>query len=70
MLPMRGFAQSLNVSVAAALILGQVAERARGLPDAHLPSGEQDRTLEAWLAREKVMEDRLERRANIPRTLP
>ena len=70
MLPMRGFAQSLNVSVAAALILGQVAERARGLPEAHLSSGEQDRTLAAWLARETVMEDRLERRASLPRTLP
>ena len=51
--PMRGFAQSLNVSVAAALALRPVAERARALgPAALLPAAERAATLEAWVARD------------------
>ena len=52
-LPMYGFAQSLNVSVAAALVLRPVAEAARRLgPAAGLPEGERRRILSAWLTRE------------------
>jgi tRNA (guanosine-2'-O-)-methyltransferase len=52
-LPMRGMAQSLNVSVAAALALRPVAEAARALGEAAiLTDGERAATLAAWLARE------------------
>jgi tRNA (guanosine-2'-O-)-methyltransferase len=70
MLPMRGFAQSLNVSVAAALILSQVADRSRSLHSALLSEADQQATLQAWLAREKVIESRIARRQNLGRTLP
>ncbi|MCB9682360.1 MAG: RNA methyltransferase [Alphaproteobacteria bacterium] len=52
--PMRGFAQSLNVSVAAALALHVVAERARREvgDDALLPRPERDALLARWLARD------------------
>lgn len=51
--PMRGMAQSLNVSVAAALTLRPVAERARaeGRP-AFLPADERAAVLAGWLERE------------------
>lgn len=54
-IPMHGFAQSLNVSVAAALILHVVTERAR---DAHgdailLPPDTQRAWLSDWIAREQ-----------------
>lgn len=53
--PMRGFAQSLNVSVAAALTLRPVAERARLLGDkALLPPDEREELWKAWLEREEV----------------
>lgn len=53
-LPMRGLAQSLNVSVAAALILRSVAERARASlgTAALLPVEEREATWQAWLERE------------------
>jgi len=69
MLPMRGFAQSLNVSVAAALVLSQVADRARSLHDALLSEEERQATLHAWLAREKVVEAHIAARNELPRTL-
>lgn len=51
--PMRGFTQSLNVSVAAALALRPIAERARALgPRALLPEAEQTAIFAAWEARE------------------
>lgn len=53
-LPMYGMAQSLNVSVAAALALSTVAGRARAALGARalLPPAERDATLAAWRARE------------------
>ncbi|HHO50225.1 MAG TPA: TrmH family RNA methyltransferase [Deltaproteobacteria bacterium] len=55
-LPMHGFAQSLNVSVAAALALRPVAEAARGLGQAALLSpDERDRTLSHWIEREHAL---------------
>jgi tRNA (guanosine-2'-O-)-methyltransferase len=53
-IPMRGLAQSLNVSVAAALTLRAVAERARALgPDARLPRQEVEATWTSWMDREE-----------------
>lgn len=56
MLPMRGFAQSLNVSVAAALILREVSERARAElgPDALLTADEARSVVGTWLARDRL----------------
>jgi tRNA (guanosine-2'-O-)-methyltransferase len=52
--PMHGFSQSLNVSVAGALTLRPIAERARALGEAALlPHDERATTLAAWLAREE-----------------
>jgi tRNA (guanosine-2'-O-)-methyltransferase len=53
--PMRGFAQSLNVSVAAAVTLRPIAEaaRARG-SEALLPPEEREQVWQAWLAREEA----------------
>lgn len=54
--PMRGFAQSLNVSVAAALTLRPIAERARALgPDALLPAREREGLWQMWDEREHTM---------------
>jgi tRNA (guanosine-2'-O-)-methyltransferase len=69
MLPMRGFAQSLNVSVAAAMILGLVAERARSLHGALMSDEERKDTLERWLAREQVIEEAIAARKKLRRTL-
>lgn len=53
-LPMRGMAQSLNVSVAGALALRSLAERARSLgPAAFLPADTAARTLAAWIRRDE-----------------
>lgn len=53
-LPMHGLSQSLNVSVAAALTLRPVAERARALGQAALLSpAEQEQTMARWRAREE-----------------
>ncbi len=51
-LPMRGFVESLNVSVAAALILRAVAERRRALVGADLCAEARHAALEKWLRRE------------------
>lgn len=51
--PMLGMAQSLNVSVAAALVLRAVADRARLLPRAHLPAERAEHTLAGWIARDE-----------------
>lgn len=54
-IPMRGFAQSLNVSVAAAVTLRPVAERARAMgPAALLPEAEREALWQTWLAREEA----------------
>jgi tRNA (guanosine-2'-O-)-methyltransferase len=53
-LPMRGFAQSLNVSVAAAMVLRPICERARLQPQAGLP--EADAVWARWLEREHAID--------------
>lgn len=65
-LPMRGLAQSLNVSVAAALILRAVAERARATLDreALLSDEVREATWSAWLAREEATRDADQTRAS------
>lgn len=57
-IPMRGFAQSLNISVAAALAMRSVAERARAEHGdrALLPADQRERTLAEWLARDEHMD--------------
>ncbi|MCA9569665.1 MAG: RNA methyltransferase [Myxococcales bacterium] len=53
--PMRGLAQSLNVSVAAAVTMRPIAERARALGErALLPPDEREAIWERWLAREEL----------------
>jgi tRNA (guanosine-2'-O-)-methyltransferase len=56
-IPMRGFAQSLNVSVAAAVTLRAVAERSRATlgERALLSPSVRAETLSAWLAREEAI---------------
>lgn len=56
-IPMHGLAQSLNVSVAAALALRAVARRARDEigPEALLQPAVRDQTWRAWVAREEAM---------------
>lgn len=55
MIPMHGFSQSLNVSVAAALTMRPVAERARALgPAALLDAGEREQIWASWMAREEA----------------
>lgn len=52
-IPMRGMTQSLNVSVAAALVIRPVAERARALgPEVLLDTVARERILREWLDRE------------------
>jgi tRNA (guanosine-2'-O-)-methyltransferase len=59
-IPMLGMAQSLNVSVAAALALRAVADRARarGRP-AHLPDDVVAQTLAGWIARDEAVAERI-----------
>jgi tRNA (guanosine-2'-O-)-methyltransferase len=56
-IPMRGFAQSLNVSVASALAIRPIAERARQLHgvEALLPQAQQDEVWAGWMSREREM---------------
>lgn len=55
--PMRGLAQSLNVSVACALTVRPVAERARALGEAALlPLATRDALFAEWLARDEMDE--------------
>ncbi|MEN0063989.1 MAG: RNA methyltransferase [Myxococcota bacterium] len=56
-LPMHGFAQSLNVSVAAALALRPVAERIRATGSGTLPPAEQTALLETWLLRDAALRE-------------
>lgn len=63
-IPMRGLAQSLNVSVAAALAMRAVVERAR---DQHgeaalLPEAERKAVWRSWLDREEKLRDALQAR--------
>lgn len=54
-IPMRGMAQSLNVSVASALAMEAVAQRARDeVAHPHLSPETREATLAAWIAREQV----------------
>jgi tRNA (guanosine-2'-O-)-methyltransferase len=56
-IPMRGFAQSLNVSVAAAIALRPVVERARALGDEALLTPEvRGATWDAWMSRAENVE--------------
>jgi hypothetical protein len=65
-LPMHGFAQSLNVSVAAALCLRPLAEHARTLGDrALLPAPEREAIWAAWMAREEAARAGLAARASL-----
>ena len=65
-IPMRGFAQSLNVSVAAALALRPVAERARALGAAALlGEPERKRTWARWVAREEALNRGVAARAEL-----
>ncbi|MEQ1502719.1 MAG: RNA methyltransferase [Myxococcota bacterium] len=62
--PMRGMAQSLNVSVAAAVTLRPVVEAARSLgPAAFLGEEERQQTLAAWLERDLLLDAAIETRA-------
>ena len=68
-LPMHGFAQSLNVSVAAALALRPVAEAARSLgAAAFLPETERHALLATWIAREEAYRQSVTARAPTGRT--
>lgn len=51
-IPMYGFAESLNVSVAAALVLRTLGERRRTLAGAGLPEPTRTATLRKWVERE------------------
>lgn len=65
--PMRGFAQSLNVSVAAALALRPVAERARALGAAALlDDAEREATWARWMEREQALADGIAARGATP----
>jgi len=64
--PMRGFTQSLNVSVAGALTLRPIAERARAMgPQAFLSERERTDTLAEWLAREERVSAGVAARADL-----
>lgn len=64
-IPMRGLAQSLNVSVAAAVCLRAVAERARAErgAEALLPPAERDALLAGWIGREERLQTAIARRS-------
>jgi len=53
-LPMLGFVESVNVSVAAALITRAVADRRRAIVGADLSEAARHSALEAWLGRESA----------------
>lgn len=64
--PMHGMAQSLNVSVAAGMVLRPIAERARGRGvSAGLSPEQRSATREAWTRREHVLEAAIASRARI-----
>lgn len=66
-IPMRGFSQSLNVSVATALAVRAVAERARRElgPRALLPESERERTWDRWIAQQELVVKGAGRRADL-----
>ncbi len=67
--PMRGLAQSLNVSVAAALTMRPVAERARLMgAGALLSTDERETTWKTWMERESALRDGV--KARIAQKLP
>ena len=63
-IPMRGLAQSLNVSVAAALALRAVVERTRELHGraALLPDEEREAVWREWIGREEKLQEALRQR--------
>ncbi len=64
--PMRGLAQSLNVSVAAALTMRPVAERARAMgPQTLLSDEEREAVWQQWLTREEEMRQGIRKRGVI-----
>ena len=69
MIPMRGLTQSLNVSVAAAIILQNVAERRRNLiGGGDMSQKRQNETLKRWKARDvKIGNSRRRRLLKSPR---
>lgn len=66
-IPMRGFSQSLNVSVAAAMLIRTVAERARAEVGAQalLDPDEAQRTWDRWVADEEKMSQGVKRRSEL-----
>lgn len=66
-IPMHGFAQSLNVSVATALALRAVAERARADLGhrALLDEAERERTWARWMRSEEALRAGIRRRADL-----
>lgn len=63
-IPMYGLAQSLNVSVAAALLLRPIADRARALgPAALLSPATRASTWQRWMERERTLSSALAARA-------
>lgn len=61
-IPMRGLSQSLNVSVAAAVALRPVAERARAELGERALLADRDALLAGWIAREERLRDAVARR--------
>ena len=60
-IPMRGFTQSLNVSVACACILQSITERRRDFlgREGDLPTSEKDAILASWVEREEKLKNQL-----------
>ncbi len=65
-LPMRGFVESLNVSVAAAIILQDLARRRRALTGPDLSPSTREAVLLDWLSRERRYRAAATRRTNSP----
>jgi tRNA (guanosine-2'-O-)-methyltransferase len=66
-IPMSGFSQSLNISVAAAVILYSISQRIRTQlgDDSRLPEEERASLWEMWLAREKAMRKGIQERSTL-----
>ena len=60
-IPMHGFTQSLNVSVACACILQSVTERRRNFLEqkGDLSNSEKESLLESWVDREETLKEQL-----------
>lgn len=61
-IPMVGFTRSLNVSVAAGLLLYEITRRAHQAPDAHLTEAEQAELVARWKAQDEPYLEALEAR--------